>query len=211
MSENCQLLCGVCKVGCFTIGKCICCSKDPPLPPAYNVICLGITNAGKSTLINTMTSENIDNIVPTVGFAIKDIRLPNVILKVKELGGAANIRKFWSHYYDNIDGVIFVVDGMCSHDQLEETKDEIHSALGHPKLKSIPWLLLCNKQDLEGACTDERALEELKLTEYVQQHVNVTVKSCSKTNRDNVLHCFQHFAIQLHNFYSLNEDCDNIL
>lgn len=87
-----------------------CCVKEAPPTPTYNIICLGISNAGKTTLLTILKFENPDAIVPTIGkvigmliefvksnafhlcmagFSVKDILLPNATLKVKELGGTA--------------------------------------------------------------------------------------------------------------------------
>ena len=56
-----------------------CCCVDEPLPPTeYNVICLGITNSGKTTLLAALLHENFDTIIPTIGenlFVIQNIFL----------------------------------------------------------------------------------------------------------------------------------------
>ena len=51
---------------------------------------------------------------------------------------------------------MFVIDGLCTHDQLEDTRREIHGAIKHPDLQTLPWMILCNKQDLEGASTHHK-------------------------------------------------------
>lgn len=168
----------------------------------YDVLCLGISYAGKSTLLSVLTSENIDAIVPTVGFIIKDIRLPNAVLKVKELGGAISIRQYWHRYYNDVQGVIFVVDGSCTQDELQETTDALYKAIQNPELSTKPWLILCNKQDLEGACTEERAIEEMNLTGIMKERHNIIVKSCSKTNADGLRAIFERFGNRINDIHN---------
>ena len=42
---------------------------------------------------------------------MKDVCLSNSIIHMKEVGGSEKIRPYWSHYMNDSDGVIFVLDG----------------------------------------------------------------------------------------------------
>ena len=86
--------------------------------------------------------------------------------------GGENIRPFWNRYYNRVQAVIFVIDGLCTHVELEETKAELFKALQTRQLRSIPWLILCNKQDLEGASTHEKVcLQYLFASFTVKQNI----------------------------------------
>uniref|UniRef100_A0A3Q2NZT8 ADP-ribosylation factor-like 15a n=1 Tax=Fundulus heteroclitus TaxID=8078 RepID=A0A3Q2NZT8_FUNHE len=85
------------------------------------------------------------------GFSIKAVPFPNAILNVKELGGADNIKKYWSRYYQGSQGVIFVLDSASSDEDLEAARNELHSALQHPQLCTLPFLILANHQDKPAA------------------------------------------------------------
>ncbi|KFO32110.1 ADP-ribosylation factor-like protein 15 [Fukomys damarensis] len=65
--------------------------------------------------------------------------------------GADNIRKYWSRYYQGSQGVIFVLDSASSEDDLETARNELHSALQHPQLCTLPFLILANHQDKPAA------------------------------------------------------------
>ncbi|KAG8519816.1 ADP-ribosylation factor-like protein 15 [Galemys pyrenaicus] len=67
------------------------------------------------------------------------------------MGGADNIRKYWSRYYQGSQGVIFVLDSASSEDELETSRNELHSALQHPQLCTLPFLILANHQDKPAA------------------------------------------------------------
>uniref|UniRef100_W5MJ94 ADP-ribosylation factor-like protein 15 n=1 Tax=Lepisosteus oculatus TaxID=7918 RepID=W5MJ94_LEPOC len=141
-------------VMCF---RALCCKGPPPPRPEYDVVCIGLTGSGKTSLLSRLCSEGTENIVPTTGFSIKAVPFQNAILNVKELGGADNIKKYWSRYYQGSQGVIFVLDSASSEEDLEIARNELHSALQHPQLCTLPFLILANHQDKPAA----RSLQEV--------------------------------------------------
>ena len=58
------------------------------------------------------------------GFNVETVEYKNVCFTVWDVGGQDKIRPLWRHYYQNTQGIIFVVD---SNDQerIEEAKDEL--------------------------------------------------------------------------------------
>ncbi|KAG8131110.1 putative ADP-ribosylation factor-like protein, partial [Naja naja] len=133
---------------CF---RALCCKGPPPPRPEYDLVCIGLSGSGKTSLLSQLCSENRENTVSTTGFSIKAVPFQNAILNVKELGGADNIRKYWSRYYQGSQGVIFVLDSASSEDDLEIARNELHSALQHPQLCTLPFLILANHQDKPAA------------------------------------------------------------
>ncbi|XP_070955034.1 ADP-ribosylation factor-like protein 15 isoform X1 [Macaca nemestrina] len=140
---------------CF---RALCCKGPPPARPEYDLVCIGLTGSGKTSLLSKLCSESPENVVSTTGFSIKAVPFQNAILNVKELGGADNIRKYWSRYYQGSQGVIFVLDSASSEDDLEAARNELHSALQHPQLCTLPFLILANHQDKPAA----RSVQEIK-------------------------------------------------
>ncbi|KAA0703762.1 ADP-ribosylation factor-like protein 15 [Triplophysa tibetana] len=135
------------------------CCKGPPTPrPEYDVVCIGLTGSGKTSLLSRLCSEAADNIVPTTGFSIKAVPFQNAILNVKELGGADSIKKYWSRYYQGSQGVVFVLDSASSEEDMEVARTELHAALQHPQLCTLPFLILANHQDKPAA----RSVQEIK-------------------------------------------------
>ncbi|XP_078809385.1 ADP-ribosylation factor-like protein 15a isoform X7 [Oryzias latipes] len=115
---------------CF---RALCCKGPPPPRPEYDVVCIGLTGAGKSSLLSRLCSESSDDIGPTTG--------------------ADNIKKYWCRYYQGSQGVIFVLDSASSNEDLEVARNELHSALQHPQLCTLPFLILANHQDNRAART----------------------------------------------------------
>lgn len=62
--KNVLMLLGVLSVFYFSIQ---CCHKPTPARPEFDVVALGISNAGKSTLLAIIANEEIGNVQPTKG------------------------------------------------------------------------------------------------------------------------------------------------
>ncbi len=74
------------------------------------LLVLGLDNAGKTTLLKLLSSENPSETSPTQGFNVKTIMRDSFKLNVWDIGGQTEIRKYWVNYFENVDGLIFVVD-----------------------------------------------------------------------------------------------------
>ncbi len=74
------------------------------------ILVLGLDNAGKTTLLRFLAQEDPTQTTPTQGFNVKSIVKDTFKLNVWDIGGQKEIRKYWENYFDNVDGLIFVVD-----------------------------------------------------------------------------------------------------
>lgn len=73
------------------------------------VICLGLDNAGKTTILKKLSDEDIIQTMPTQGFNIKSLLHDGFKLNAWDLGGQQSMRSYWRNYYDNADAIIFVI------------------------------------------------------------------------------------------------------
>ena len=84
----------------------------------YSIILLGLDNAGKTTLLSQIkslytvdeVSDTAGNTVPTVGQNVATIDLPNMYLKIWDVGGQLSLRRLWQSYYKSAHAIVFVVD-----------------------------------------------------------------------------------------------------
>lgn len=70
----------------------------------------GLDNAGKTTLLSALEGEINPNTLPTVGFTPLQFRSDNCDVCIFDLGGAANFRGIWTHYFHDCHGIIYVID-----------------------------------------------------------------------------------------------------
>jgi len=126
------------------------------------LLILGLDNAGKTTILKKFNGEDISTIEPTLGFNIKTLEYRGYKLNVWDVGGQQTIRSYWRNYFEETDGLIWVVDS-SDRWRLEDCKRELHSLLGQEKLAGCSLLVLANKQDLAGALSADEIAEVLEL------------------------------------------------
>uniref|UniRef100_A0A667WVX2 ADP-ribosylation factor-like protein 6 n=1 Tax=Myripristis murdjan TaxID=586833 RepID=A0A667WVX2_9TELE len=130
-----------------------------------NVLCLGLDNSGKSTIINQLKPSNAQtqDIVPTIGFSIEKFKTSSLSFTVFDMSGQGRYRNLWEHYYKEGQAIIFVID---SADKLRMVvaKEELDTLLNHPdalssvkvsqllcleNIKDKPWHI-CASDALKG-------------------------------------------------------------
>uniref|UniRef100_A0A8B9W2P3 ARF like GTPase 6 n=1 Tax=Bos mutus grunniens TaxID=30521 RepID=A0A8B9W2P3_BOSMU len=98
-----------------------------------HVLCLGLDNSGKTTIINKLKPSNAQSqdIVPTIGFSIQKFKSSSLSFTVFDMSGQGRYRNLWEHYYKEGQAIIFVID---SSDKLRMVvaKEELRTLLNHP-------------------------------------------------------------------------------
>jgi ADP-ribosylation factor-like protein 2 len=133
------------------------------------LLILGLDNSGKTTIVKSILNENVNEISPTLGFTINTLKHDDYLINLWDIGGQTTIRSYWRNYFEQTDGVIWVVD---SSDKLrmKDCKEELHSLLKQDKLAGSTLLIFCNKQDIEGALSMEQIKDVLELEEIKTRH-----------------------------------------
>uniref|UniRef100_A0A3B3VJU2 ADP-ribosylation factor-like protein 6 n=1 Tax=Poecilia latipinna TaxID=48699 RepID=A0A3B3VJU2_9TELE len=131
-----------------------------------NVLCLGLDNGGKTTIINQLKPSNTaaQEIVPTIGFNIEKFKSSSLSFTVFDMSGQSRYRSLWEHYYKESNAIIFVID---SSDKLRMVvaKEELNNLLNHEDIcnKKIPVLFFANKTDLRDALSSVKVSQMLCL------------------------------------------------
>ncbi|CAF4716761.1 unnamed protein product, partial [Rotaria socialis] len=60
------------------------------------------------------------------------------------------IRPLWRHYFQNTQGLIFVVDSN-DRERISEARDELQRMISEDELREATILIFANKQDLPNA------------------------------------------------------------
>lgn len=145
------------------------------------LLLVGLDNAGKTVAAKGLAGESINDVIPTVGFHAVKLNYKNYIVKIYDLGGAANFRGLWPKYFVDAYGIIFVIDS-SDIERLDEAKQVLESVLSHEKVAGKPLLFLANKQDDENALDEIDLHEKLNLEDMVNTyHCPTLVECCSAT------------------------------
>ena len=89
------------------------------------------------------------------------------------------IRPLWRHYFQNTQGLIFVVDSN-DRDRIGEARDELHRMLNEDELRDAVLLVFANKQDLPNAMNAAEITDKLGLHSLRQRHWYI--QSCCATS-----------------------------
>ncbi len=74
------------------------------------ILMLGLDAAGKTTILMKLKLGEVIQSIPTIGFNVEAVKFKNITFNVWDVGGQDKIRPMWKHYYQNAEGLIFVVD-----------------------------------------------------------------------------------------------------
>jgi ADP-ribosylation factor-like protein 2 len=94
----------------------------------FVVICSGLDNAGKTTVVKQFTGEDVGTISPTLGFQICTVEYGDYSLVIWDVGGQQTIRSYWRNYFETTDGLIWVVD-CADRRRLKECRASLHDVL----------------------------------------------------------------------------------
>ncbi|KRZ14986.1 Tyrosine-protein kinase PR2 [Trichinella zimbabwensis] len=152
------------KMGLLTILK-----KLREKEKEMRVLVLGLDNAGKSTILQKTLGKPIDTIPPTFGFNIETLERHGRKLNVWDVGGQKSLRSYWRNYFEDTEGLIWVVDSTDKR-RLMDCKKELHNLLKEERLLGCSLLIFANKQDLDGALTVQQITELLELKKITSHH-----------------------------------------
>ncbi|KAG6774931.1 hypothetical protein POTOM_018349 [Populus tomentosa] len=154
------------------------------------ILMVGLDAAGKTTILYKLKLGEIVTTIPTIGFNVETVEYKNISFTVWDVGGqdkvhvlidglvlasclppAHNIfiRPLWRHYFQNTQGLIFVVDSN-DRDRVVEARDELHRMLNEDELRDAVLLVFANKQDLPNAMNAAEITDKLGLHSLRQRH-----------------------------------------
>ncbi|KAH7887590.1 ADP-ribosylation factor [Phlebopus sp. FC_14] len=137
------------------------------------LLMVGLDAAGKTTILYKLKLGEIVTTIPTIGFNVETVEYKNISFTVWDVGGQDKIRPLWRHYFQNTQGIIFVVDSN-DRERVSEAREELQRMLNEDELRDALLLVFANKQDLPNAMnaaeiTDKLGLQALRQrTWYIQ-------------------------------------------
>jgi small GTP-binding protein len=123
---------------------------------------VGLDAAGKTTILYKLKLGEIVTTIPTIGFNVETVEYKNISFTVWDVGGQDKIRPLWRHYFQNTQGLIFVVDS-ADRERIGEAAEELQKMLGEDELRDAILLVFANKQDLPNAMAASELTDKLNL------------------------------------------------
>ena len=109
--------------GCSAILK-----KQKQKEREVRLLMLGLDNAGKTTVVKKFNGQDIDLIPPTLGFNIETLEYRGFKLNIWDVGGQTSLRSYWRNYFEQTDGLIWVVDS-ADRARLHDCRAELEALL----------------------------------------------------------------------------------
>lgn len=128
------------------------------------ILMVGLDAAGKTTILYKLKLGEIVTTIPTIGmfffrlnnhfhfiihtyigFNVETVEYKNISFTVWDVGGQDKIRPLWRHYFQNTQGLIFVVDSN-DRERVGEAREELMRMLAEDELRDAVLLIFANKQ-----------------------------------------------------------------
>ncbi|KAL4646470.1 ADP-ribosylation factor 1 [Arapaima gigas] len=126
------------------------------------ILMVGLDAAGKTTILYKLKLGEIVTTIPTIGFNVETVEYKNISFTVWDVGGQDKIRPLWRHYFQNTQGLIFVVDSN-DRERVNEAREELMRMLAEDELRDAVLLVFANKQDLPNAMNAAEITDKLGL------------------------------------------------
>ena len=153
------------------------------------ILMVGLDAAGKTTILYKLKLGEVVTTIPTIGFNVETVDYKNINFTVWDVGGQDKIRPLWRHYYQNTQGIIFVVDpndreriDADSSAEQKSAREELQRMLVEDDLRDAVLLVFANKQDLPNALSVNEVTERLGLNSV--RNRQWYVQACCATTGD---------------------------
>lgn len=106
------------------------------------ILMIGLDSAGKTTILYKLKLGEIVTTVPTIGFNVESVEYKNICFTVWDIGGQDKIRSLWRHYYQNTNGIIFVVDS-SDRERIDKARVELEKLIELIELREAVLVDIC--------------------------------------------------------------------
>ncbi|XP_069761142.1 ADP-ribosylation factor 1-like [Narcine bancroftii] len=151
------------------MGQIVSLFKEMFMKKEMRILMVGLDASGKTTILYKLKLGEIVTTIPTIGFNVETVEYKSVSFTVWDVGGQDKIRPLWRHYFQNTQGLIFVVDSN-DRERINEAKEELVRMLMEEDLKDAALLVFANKQDLPNAMNAAEVTDKLGLHQITRRH-----------------------------------------
>ncbi|TSK08676.1 MAG: GTPase HflX [Geobacter sp.] len=163
---------------------------------------VGYTNAGKSTLLNTMTKSEVfteDLLFATLDTSSRRLRFPmdREVIITDTVGFIRSLPKSLMGAFKatleelkDADLLIHLVD--CSNPRMEEQINQVNTILAELELSQKPMLLVFNKMDLLPELKKGDPLAFMKVRQLTRKYGAITISAADRKSLDPLMKELQH-------------------
>ncbi|KAI8897731.1 ADP-ribosylation factor-like protein 6 [Globomyces pollinis-pini] len=152
--------------------------------PQFNILCLGLDNAGKTSLLHQLRSRmSLSDPIPTVGLEVQRVSYKNLILTFVDMSGQGSYRNLWQLYFNSSNAIIFVIDG-TDKERMSVVHDELENIVNFKSTKNSPIVFFVNKMDLSTCISPSECVEILGINRIKDR--NWTIFACSALTGDGI-------------------------
>ncbi|KAH3767982.1 ADP-ribosylation factor 1 [Pelomyxa schiedti] len=142
------------------------------------MLMVGLDAAGKTTILYKLKLGEVVTTIPTIGFNVETVEYKNINFTVWDVGGQDKIRPLWRHYFQNTQGLLFVVDSN-DRERIHEARDVLQRMMAEDELRDAVLIVFANKQDLPnampvGELSDKLGLNAMKSHKWFIQSTCAT-------------------------------------
>ena len=150
------------------------------------ILLLGLDNAGKTSILYKLKLKENVLTIPTIGFNVETVHpVEGVTFTVWDIGGQHKIRPLWRHYYQNTDGLAYVIDS-SDFDRISEAAEELHSIVEDELMHGVPIVVIANKQDLPNAVSCSELIKRLELDKLRNTRNKWFIQSACATSGEGI-------------------------
>jgi len=158
------------------------------------ILMVGLDASGKTTILYKLKLGEIVTTIPTIGFNVETVEYKNISFTVWDVGGQDKIRPLWRHYFQNTQGLIFVIDSN-DRERIGEARDELNKMLNEDELRDAVLLCFANKQDLPNAMNAAEVTDKLGL--HALRNRNWYIQATCATSGDGLYEGLDWLSNQL--------------
>ncbi|CAI9728137.1 proteasome activator complex subunit 3-like [Octopus vulgaris] len=164
------------------------------------ILMVGLDAAGKTTILYKLKLGEIVTTIPTIGFNVETVEYKNISFTVWDVGGQDKIRPLWRHYFQNTQGLIFVVDSN-DRERIQEACEELNRMLNEDELRDAVVLVFANKQDLPNAMNAAEVTDKLQLHGLTNRSCHVMSNNVDQQGEVLIKDVFPRKVVELDNLF----------